>query len=223
MVENEEHEAGTSDEEQFARNLQAMRERKGWSQSELARRMVDAGWKNYNQMTISRTEKGDRPIRLNEARALAQIFGVPIDHMTYSEERLNVSLAQDRVAAAYRALAAATRVFLDAQNALAVKADSAVLSGEEIDTDGVEDWLQQAPEAVIEDAKFAAGEASRESDWQEMRDRGFDSMSQLEKYRLDEAVAAGFESYAAQQRSSLSHLKFVNLLERSRSGEHPEA
>ena len=70
-----------ADETRFAESVQEMRERRGWSQGELARRMVDAGWPNYSQMTVSRTEKRERPIRLSEARALARILGSDVDRM----------------------------------------------------------------------------------------------------------------------------------------------
>ncbi len=71
----------STDEEQFAQNLLQRREEARMSQSELARRMTDAGWSNYSQMTVSRTEKGERPIRLGEARALAMILGASLDEM----------------------------------------------------------------------------------------------------------------------------------------------
>lgn len=70
------------DELNFARNLAALRERRGLSQSELARRMVERGFDSYSQMTVSRTEKGQRPVRLGEARALAEILGSRVDDMT---------------------------------------------------------------------------------------------------------------------------------------------
>lgn len=63
-----------AEEAQFVENVQRLRELKGWSQGELARRMADAGWDGFHQTTISRIEKGQRPVRLAEARALAQVL-----------------------------------------------------------------------------------------------------------------------------------------------------
>lgn len=82
-----------ADEKAFSRGIASYRTSRGWSQSELARQMVAAGWENYSQMTVSRTEKGDRPIRLSEARALAGIFGVDVEDMLYPEREI-VSVLQ---------------------------------------------------------------------------------------------------------------------------------
>lgn len=74
----EEYEA---EEARFAESVKQRREAKGWNQTELAKRMVLHGWKNFTQMTISRTEKGERPIRLSEARALAEVLGATVSLM----------------------------------------------------------------------------------------------------------------------------------------------
>ena len=71
-----------TEETNFAESMQRLREARGWSQGELARRMVAEGWANYSQMTVSRTEKLDRPIRLGEASAIARLFGVNLALMT---------------------------------------------------------------------------------------------------------------------------------------------
>jgi transcriptional regulator with XRE-family HTH domain len=70
-----------TEEAAFAQAVQRLREDRGWSQGELARRMVAAGWPSYSQMTVSRTEKLERPIRLNEALALARVFNVTLPLM----------------------------------------------------------------------------------------------------------------------------------------------
>lgn len=49
-----------------------------WSQSELARRMVAAGFPKQKQMYITRSENGARPIPVDEALALADILNVSI-------------------------------------------------------------------------------------------------------------------------------------------------
>lgn len=70
------------DEANFARRMAELRAEMGLSQSELARKMIDRGFDTYSQMTVSRTEKGERPIRLGEARVLAEILGSRIEDMT---------------------------------------------------------------------------------------------------------------------------------------------
>ncbi|UZX04026.1 helix-turn-helix domain-containing protein [Arthrobacter sp. CDRTa11] len=70
-----------AEEAQFVENVQRLREAKGWSQGELARRMAADGWDGFHQTTISRIEKGQRPVRLAEARALAKVLGSQVGVM----------------------------------------------------------------------------------------------------------------------------------------------
>lgn len=65
----------------FGGNVRARREAQGWSQSELARRMNDAGWAKYSQMTVARTEDNSRAVRLDEAMTLAYVLGADMPSM----------------------------------------------------------------------------------------------------------------------------------------------
>lgn len=85
MKTNESVEPGL-DETKFIASMTELRLALGWSQSELARRMAELGYKYFNQMTVSRTEKLDRPLRLGEARAIARIFGVSVNRMIEAED-----------------------------------------------------------------------------------------------------------------------------------------
>lgn len=98
-----------SDDVVFARQMQQLREALGWSQGELARRMVEAGFPNYSQMTVSRTEKAARPIRLSEARVIAQILGSSVDEMLRTEQDAD---------AVHRTLLDARSALIDAQEEL---------------------------------------------------------------------------------------------------------
>lgn len=78
------------------------RTRIGLSQSELARRMNSIGHTHYTQMTVSRSEKAERSIHLEEAPALAQCLEVSVvwlatgehhDHHAYLAGRQ--SMARD--------------------------------------------------------------------------------------------------------------------------------
>ncbi|MEV7757880.1 helix-turn-helix transcriptional regulator [Microbacterium sp. NPDC089180] len=86
------------DDLNFARNVAMLRERQGMSQSELARRMVERGFDSYSQMTVSRTEKGQRPVRLGEARVLAEILGSRVFDMTRGSATEQIIGAVDGVA-----------------------------------------------------------------------------------------------------------------------------
>jgi transcriptional regulator with XRE-family HTH domain len=77
------------------------REERGWSQAELARRLSAIGF-DMHQTTVAKLEAGKRPLRVAEALALAQVFGLPLlamfhmpvkgeDHgMDYMRDRLKV-------------------------------------------------------------------------------------------------------------------------------------
>lgn len=73
---------GSDDESWFIENMKTLRERKGWSQGELARRVSDLGWEGFHQTTISRVEKGERPVRLAEARGIAAALDATVAQMT---------------------------------------------------------------------------------------------------------------------------------------------
>lgn len=65
----------------FGANLKRLRESRGWSQSEFARQMQEAGWPKYSQVAVSRTEEGNRVVRLDEAIGLAGILDSTITQM----------------------------------------------------------------------------------------------------------------------------------------------
>lgn len=85
--------------------IQQKREERGWQQAELARRMVEAGFQ-YNQVTISKIEKSQRSLRLDEAAALASALHVDLAWLAGEEAG---SQAADRYAAGYRDALAAAR------------------------------------------------------------------------------------------------------------------
>lgn len=66
----------------FAKNVEHYRRRGEMSQGDLARRMNELGFDSYNQMTVSRTEKGNRQVGVAEAHALAEALQVDFDSMT---------------------------------------------------------------------------------------------------------------------------------------------
>lgn len=77
---------GDEDEEAFIRSMKRLREDRGWTQADLARKMTEYGWSGMYQTTISRIEKGERPVRIGEARGLATVFGVTVGMMIAQPE-----------------------------------------------------------------------------------------------------------------------------------------
>lgn len=101
MVESEspgQRPAGEAQEQWLVRNVKGMRERLGLTQGDLAKRMNALGWANFHPTTVSRIEKGDRPVRVSEAHALAEALETDMGHMFDSDD------LQMSVALAYRAL-----------------------------------------------------------------------------------------------------------------------
>jgi transcriptional regulator with XRE-family HTH domain len=62
--------------EDFRERVTRMRERAGWSQSELARRVSEQLTRPLSQSALSRIETGDRAVTIDEAYALAFAFNV---------------------------------------------------------------------------------------------------------------------------------------------------
>lgn len=85
----DEYTQGAQEEAWFIASMKRIRENLGWSQGELARRMNDTGWSAFHQTTISRIEKGERPVRLGEARGIASALGAFVGQMILAPEGSN--------------------------------------------------------------------------------------------------------------------------------------
>ncbi|WP_324650984.1 helix-turn-helix transcriptional regulator [Georgenia sp. H159] len=118
----EDLEFAESDDERFAANVRRLRERQGWSQAELAKRLREAGYDQFHATTISRIENGERGVRLSEARAISVILGTALSVML--EPSGDAKAIQDfvdtwqRFVRARQRLAAATLDFNDARSLL---------------------------------------------------------------------------------------------------------
>ncbi|MGO3392601.1 helix-turn-helix domain-containing protein [Glutamicibacter arilaitensis] len=71
----------------FIRNMKRIREAQGLSQGQFAARMTkEFGWDGFHQTTISRIEKGERPVRLGEAAGIAEALGVEVWKMLLPDD-----------------------------------------------------------------------------------------------------------------------------------------
>lgn len=68
-------------DELFGLEVQAQREDKGWSMTEFATRLSNAGLTNFHPTTIGRMERGERPVRLSEAVVIGQVLGSRLDDL----------------------------------------------------------------------------------------------------------------------------------------------
>jgi transcriptional regulator with XRE-family HTH domain len=66
-------------ENYFGKRVKAERDRLKWSQSELAKRLSDNDIPMIHASTIAKIELGSRPTRIDEATAIADLFGVSLD------------------------------------------------------------------------------------------------------------------------------------------------
>lgn len=77
---------GAIEERNFIANMKRLREAAGLSQGELAARMNANGWDKFHQTTISRMEKGTQPVRLGEARGIADALGTMVGPMLLDDQ-----------------------------------------------------------------------------------------------------------------------------------------
>jgi transcriptional regulator with XRE-family HTH domain len=64
----------------FGKQVKAERERRGWSQSHMAKLLKDKGFSTYTT-TIHKIETDQRPVPVDEAGAIADLFGVSLDRL----------------------------------------------------------------------------------------------------------------------------------------------
>jgi transcriptional regulator with XRE-family HTH domain len=87
----------------FGGRMRQARERAGMSQEHFAVNLIQMHDIHWHQTTVRRTESGERPIRLSEAVAVAELLGVPLDELAYG--RGDDTPRIERVALAYAELA----------------------------------------------------------------------------------------------------------------------
>ncbi|MCK0175838.1 helix-turn-helix transcriptional regulator [Mycolicibacterium sp. F2034L] len=66
-------------ETRFRERVRRERERRDWSQAELAKLLQDRGIGSAYPTTVAKIEAGERAVRIDEATALADIFDVSVD------------------------------------------------------------------------------------------------------------------------------------------------
>lgn len=140
-------------EARVIRSLVDLREERGWSQSELARRMAERGWDKYTQMTVSRTEKGERPIRLNEAQGLADLFEVDLSTLWLPQTVRRYDTTSRKVEELSEKLRQVVIEYLDAQMVLAASADKARDDLAEDELSYAAALITHTPEAVVWEAR----------------------------------------------------------------------
>lgn len=65
----------------FRKRVANLRNERDWSQAELAKKLTAMGIDNMHNTTVAKIEAGDREIKLDEAAALANLFGLSVDSL----------------------------------------------------------------------------------------------------------------------------------------------
>lgn len=82
-------------EDNFARNLRALRKSAGLSQEEVAAKLVERGFQ-FHQATVTKLENGTRRVQLGEAMAIAEVLDVKVEHLVAETQGHLVALAAVR-------------------------------------------------------------------------------------------------------------------------------
>jgi transcriptional regulator with XRE-family HTH domain len=96
-------ETGLTTGDRFRHMARAERERRKWSQADVARKLTERGIDKIHHTTVAKVESGEREVKLDEAVAIADLFGLPLDVMLGrrqfpldNESALHVSLQELR-------------------------------------------------------------------------------------------------------------------------------
>ena len=74
----------------FAANMTRLRETADISQAEMVHKLREEGWTNVHPTTISRIERGERPVRLSEAARIAAVLGQNLARMLAPPDRAGI-------------------------------------------------------------------------------------------------------------------------------------
>lgn len=174
------------------------------SQADVARAMKERGFK-WSQATVWAVEKGDRPLRLSEAQHLAEILNLRrIDGAAVflqSEATGHLREAIDPVIKAHAAMEDAIKSYLEAQDQLAITADTL---SEELPGEDGESYLWMAVHTWLTEHSATAAAAHIEkvhqTEWvgdlpDEMAEYGVRTIQELVRARDAAAREQGFKDH----------------------------
>lgn len=148
-------------DEDIARNLRRARERRGLSQSELARRITDIGLQGFHQTTIARLETSQRALRAAEAFAVCQVLGISLETLAASPSADQLQGVIESAGEQAIAFDEATRELMHARRELASLLDTYLAS--------IPNAIEASPGELLEashalEVQFAAENLLSDSD-----------------------------------------------------------
>lgn len=148
----------TEQEQWFGANLKRLREEKEISQTSFAQRMAEKGFA-FHQTTVSRIEAGERPVRLSEATALAELVNATVGYLTRPPDTARVTARLEK------AMSSVNNPLLGiVQNARIVTASRPHLRYwiEQARHANVQGWVIETAEQVLNDEPEEAARRGRE-------------------------------------------------------------
>lgn len=153
-------------DENFATRIREERERKRWSQADVARFMAERGWP-WHPQTVQKIENGHRKVTVGEAKALAEIFKTTVDRLTWPGKVASaaglLNMYTARAEQAWHQIAAWTDVLLTAQEHLEPNLSRAERDGY-LGSAEIRRLAGEAREALAATPEGAVAEGRREDD-----------------------------------------------------------
>lgn len=204
------------------------------SQADLAKKMKELGYK-WSQATVWSIEKGERPLRLSEARDVVGVVGSggSLYDLLHVPDVARLREAVTNVSRENANLRLAMDEYWKALNELAITADL-VADGNEVDQipahlwEAVEDWLIDG--SLVPEARQAEARNQISEDLEgvpgEMVDRGVRTFEELVRHRAAEAKSKGFDDYESHWKSNMetvgNYSGMIKTAKKNADGEHSE-
>lgn len=165
-------------DQNVARNVKRLREQSGLIQSELVTKLREHGLKDWHPTTLSRTESGDRPVRLSEAHVLARVLGTTIEDLgvNYSPEVRAVEAAEaslQEVARTRSVFVTARSRYVEAWDAFtdSIRAGAEAAEGDQVLGRRIRSAVERA--AAVKPSEHDIAEAADDR-WEDERERWVD-------------------------------------------------
>lgn len=155
-----------AEDARFAKSMRSLREKLDMSQGDMTAKLRGLGLDKFHQTTVSRIEKGERPVRIGEARVIASALGSTVSAMTAPSEE----------ATTFQRLSAEVHDFVAARRSL-TRAEQTLLQHRDV-LEACLNEVQELPGWADEDLRLQADllvERARmemsDVDWSELRTR----------------------------------------------------